>query len=529
MVFNNILRNVTSHLNGVKSYWLLLNIELYLKSASLYSWQVWPVLEMNYVKGWLNMKLFTYFNRHSQILHVFRVLFFYIGAFSSVSVSANPMDTLGAWSGSLSDRTDGAINLSGYINAHYMKHDGLPRFRGKDLNEPIIQVREASIFADILLGDYVVFSTELEMSYDFSDEDTTGRDESFKSSLNYYYFDFDIASVFEWEVDEQGGLNLRFGRILVPFLQTNENKPNFKQNLMSQPFTAWQFAPVNNVASSFDQFGWTDMGLMINWFREMDAGTISVKASAINGLGVDGEILDTTQVQLDWQMRMPNGMLMVTPDGDAVYPTVRTRDGLFNARSEWDDMDDVNGSLAYTLQVSYSPFSIPLNVGVSWYRGAWNSDATKGLKMWGLHASYDGARWGIKGEHGGASVEQNAGTNTIMMGPAPINTSTGDYNMSASFIEADVDVLQYGAGDVRYVKLIYRYDTVNTNDEAIFTPFDRSRHTFGVEWEFTHNIRLRFEHQRHTLENYDASPMPFRNAGGEENVTMNMFSIIAYF
>lgn len=473
------------------------------------------------------MKLFKRITRQLKVILVLRVLFFGVVALSCVGVSANPMDTLGSWSGSLRDRTDGAINLSGYINAHYMKHDGLPRFRGKDLNDPIIQIREASIFADVLLGDYVVFSTELEMSYDFSDEDTTGRDESFKASLNYYYFDFDVAAMLEWEADEQGGLNIRFGRILVPFLQTNENKPNFKQSLMSQPFTAWQFAPVNNVASSFDQFGWTDMGLMINWFREMDSGTISVKASAINGLGVDGEVLDTTQVQLDSPMMM-NGMPMMMM-GNLVYPTVRIRDGLFNARSEWDDMDDVNGSLAYTLKVSYSPFSIPLNVGVSWYRGAWNSDATKGLKMWGLHASYSGARWGIKAEHGGASVEQNAGTNTIMMGPAPINTSTGDYNMSASFVETSVDVMQYGPGDARYVKLIHRYDTVNTNDEAMFTPFDRTRHTFGVEWEFTHNIRLRFEHQRHTLENFDASPMPFRNAGGEENVTMNMLSIIAYF
>ena len=157
------------------------------------------------------------------------------------------MSSLTEWTSNNSKRTDGRINLSGSFNFHYMNHDGVPVFADKDINDPLFQIREASVFADIVVTENILFSTELEMSYDFSNRQTSNRDHRFKARLNDFYVDFDVGSMMDFE---SGSLNVRFGRILVPFVQYNENKPNFKQSLMSQPFTSWQIAPVNNVATS---------------------------------------------------------------------------------------------------------------------------------------------------------------------------------------------------------------------------------------------------------------------------------------
>ena len=101
--------------------------------------------------------------------------------------------------------------------------------------------------------------------------------------------------------------------------------------------------------------------------------------------------------------------------------------------------------------------------------------------------------------------------------------------MSASYIETGYNILRYGIVKSNYVKVIIRHDKVNTNDEAAFTPFNRKRLTYGVEWEFMHNIKLRYEYQVSTLEDFDRAPGPFVAAGGRENIKMNMISLIANF
>ncbi|PCI46087.1 MAG: hypothetical protein COB51_07930 [Moraxellaceae bacterium] len=478
----------------------------------------------------------------------------------------NPISALGKLSDSLRETTDGRVNLSGYINAHYMKHDGMPEFLERDPNEALIQVREASIFADLLVTDNLLFSTELETSYDLSDKNASGRDKRLKGALNYYYFDFDIAAMRDWELDGLGNLNVRFGRILVPFLQYNENKPNFKQTLMSQPFTAWQVVPSNNAAIDFEQYGWTDFGLMLNWSREFNQGILNLKVAVINGLGVEGAVLDTNEVTLSSTMMMAMSMgsdmdssmgssMDMDPDMSssmdssmdmdsdmsssmdtsmdtmmAVHPTVRVRDGLHNARSDWDDNSDINSDLAYSAKLTFTPYALPLNIGVSLYSGAWDEDADQNLTMTGIHVDLTQPRWHVKGEIVRAEVEQTAGLNPVVaMGPSGVNISTGDYSMSASYLEGAYSVKKYGDNNSQYVKLVLRYDRVNTNDEASFTPFHRSRQTFGVEWQFVKDVRLRAEHQRHTLEDFENAPGPFVAAGGEEEITMDMLSIIANF
>jgi len=447
--------------------------------------------------------------------------------------AANPITTIGDWSDALRDRTNGRVNLSGYINAHYMKHEDMPVFVNRDPNEVLLQIREASIFADISVTDNVLFSTELEASYDFSDKNASGRDERFKGVLNYYYFDFDVGTMRDWDLDGMGSLNVRIGRFLVPFLQYNENKPNFKQSLMSQPFTAWQVVPSNNAAIDFEQYGWSDFGFMFDWSKEFGPGIFNIKGSIINGLGVDGDVLDTSEVTLNstMMMAMDDGMGMGMGMGMmAVNPTVRVRDGLHNARSEWDDISDSNSDVAYSAKISFAPYAMPLNIGVSWYSGAWDKDADHSLTMTGIHVDFIKPRGHIKGEIVRADIEQTAGINEVeAMGPSGVNTSTGDYTMSASYVEGAYKVWQYGAQKERYVKMVLRFDKVNTNDEASFTPFHRTRQTYGVEWQFLHNIRLRAEHQRHTLEDFDNAPPPFSAAGGGEEITMNMISIIANF
>lgn len=430
----------------------------------------------------------------------------------------DPMGNMEEWTQKVSQATDGRLNLSGYVNAHYMIHDGTPNQLnpGKSLDKPLWQIREASLFADAILSDNLLFSTELETSYDFSSQDASGRDDRFEALFNYFYFDYDIASAADWDTDNYGNLSVRAGRILVPFLSYNENKPNFKQNLMSQPFTAWQLAPVNNVAAGFKQFGWTDVGATVGWnYAIKDAGLLDVKLTAMNGLKSDDPgVLDANHLTLD----PPIGM----------DPNVRPRDGLFDNKSDWDEFNDNNDNIATALKVSFAPEGHPMDVGVSWYRGAWDNAGDHDLNMYGVHLNYIEDDWSLKGEYVKARVEQTAGVNNVPApGPAAINTSTGDYNMYAWYVEGAYIPLRYG--DNRHVKLIARYDDVDTNDKAAFTPFDRSRVTLGTEWEFLSNVRLRYEYQHHMIDSFSAAPAPYTNAGGERTVDMNMVSIIAYF
>jgi len=465
--------------------------------------------------------MFSNKNIFLNILHIVSVV---LVAFAMVPLKAlanedgfDPMGSLAEFSATITEATNDSLFISGYVNAHYMNHDGLPKFVGKDANRPLWQLREFSLFADLTLTDYLLFSTELEITYDFSEQNVSGRDRRLEALFNYYYADFDIASAFDWDTDRFGNLGLRAGRILVPFNSYNENKPNFKQNLMSQPFTAWQLVPVHNIPIEFKQFGWTDLGATLNWSYEFEnAGIFDFKLSVVNGLGSDGPVLDSDTAQLD-----PPGMM---------NPTVRPRDGLGNAKSSWDSFSDNNDNKAVVLKASFAPSSFPVDIGVSWYSGEWDSNDDDDLDMYGAHFNYIEKNWSLKGEYVEAHVEQTAGINPVVpAGPAAINTSTGDYEMKAWYIEASYIPYRYGKNDSNYLKLIARYDDVDTNDEAVFTPFDRDRVTLGTEWEFIPNTRLRYEWSKNTLDDIENAPAPFIAAGGKEHVYMNMISLIANF
>ena len=434
----------------------------------------------------------------------------------SYAYASDPMRSLTNWSQNIAKATNGRLNLSGYFNGHYMKHDGMPVLTNKNLNKPLKQLREASLFADVMVSDSLMFSTELELSYDFTDSEISGRDKRFEALFNYYYLDLDLTNATDSDEEEWGTFKIRAGRFLVPFLQYNENKPNFKQNLMSQPFTAWQLVPVNNIAVDYQQYGWTDVGLMANWsYSVEDTGIFDIKLSFINGLGTEQQVLDYNHVTLD-----PEGMMM--------QPNVRPRDGLANSKSEWNEWSDVNDDIATAVKISFALFDFPLNVGLSWYQGAWDADGNMDLTLTGIHMDYIEKNWTLKGEWVTADVEQTAGINVIPMpGPAMINSSTGNYDMAAWYVELSYTPLRYD--QYKFVKIIARADSVDTNDQAMFTPFDRSRITLGLEWQFLPNIRLRYERQRHNINDFDKAPMPFIQAGGKEEITMNMISIIAHF
>lgn len=462
------------------------------------------------------MRQFIVYERFIKFVSLLACLMFIFNG-STVLAEVDPMGRMSRLARSIAKGTDEHLNISGYVNGHYMNHNGMPKTIGKNLNKPLFQMREASIFADIVLTDYLIFSTELEMSYEFSSKDTSNRKDRFEALLNYYYFSYDLTDHFGLDSDVFGNVNLRAGRILVPFLNYNENKPNFRQNLMSQPFTAWLLVPVNDVASSFEQFGWSDTGVSFSWSQTTgDQGLFDAKVSVINGLGNESAVLDSNALQLD-----PPGMMK---------PTVRPRDGLANAKSDWDEFSDVNGNKAVVVKLSWASFSFPLNLGISWYKGAWNQEGNHDLILKGFHFNYQRRNWGFTGEYVRADVEQTAGINVVTaMGPGSINTSTGDYEMAAWFVEGSYVPLRYGEADERFVKVVFRADDVDTNNKALFTPFDRSRVTLGMEWGFLPDIRFRFEVQRHSLDDFDKAPIAFMNAGGEEHVTMYMASLIAYF
>ena len=81
----------------------------------------------------------------------------------------------------------------------------------------------------------------------------------------------------------------------------------------------------------------------------------------------------------------------------------------------------------------------------------------------------------------------------------------------------------------RFLRLVARFDNVDTNDKAIFTPFDRSRITVGFEWQFGRNTRFRYEWQRSKVHDFDKAPMPYKLAGGKEIIQMHMPSVIFSF
>ncbi|MBL4576589.1 MAG: hypothetical protein JKY51_10940 [Opitutaceae bacterium] len=401
------------------------------------------------------------------------------------------------------------LHVSGYGNVHYMDHSGVPRIVGKsDLNEGFFQAREFSLFLDYQMSTNVVVSTEISAANDFKDID-----------VGYLYFDFDISSMMDvWDPDRLGNLTLRAGRILIPFLSYNENKPNFKQNLMSQPFTACLLSPVINGPPEFDTLGWSDTGILLNWNHPMGPGVFDLKFTAIEGLGSDKEVLDADYIQL------------ATPI-DTFNPAIRSRDGL-NHRSTgsagW--FDDNNSEPAFTAKATYLFNDQPFDFGVSWYSGNWDNAGDENLEMYGVHFNWLARRWTLKGEYAKAAVEQTAGINVVPLpGPNLINDSTGDYHMDSWYVEGSYIPFFYGEEETRFLRVVARYDEVDSNDKAVFTPWDRSRVTLGLEWQFMKNARLRFEHQEQTLDDFDHALAPFISAGGRGDVAVDMVSLIFWF
>lgn len=388
------------------------------------------------------------------------------------------------------------VQISGYGNMHYMDHDGMPAFVGqKRLDNGFFQLREFSLYFDVAITDAIIASTELEAG-----------DNGNRYTANYAYVDVQVLE----------NLSFRAGKILVPFLSYNENKPNFKQYLMSQPFTAWNLAPVNGTAQTVHGFGWSDAGVTLNWNRVVgEVGILDLKAAVINGLGSDSNVLDGNTAQLDAGM---------------MTPVVRPRDGLIQ-NEENNELLDNNNNKASVLKATFKSMQFPLDFGISWYRGAWNPAGDKNLQMLGGHLNLLAKSWTIKGEYVTADVEQDAGLDPVtaagLTGPAMLNTSTGDYNMHAYYIEGSFIPLRLSAD--RYLRLVARYDDVDTNDKAMFTPFDRFRTTLGAEFQFARNSRLRYEWQRSKLNDFGKAPGPYKNAGGKEVVQMHMASIIFSF
>ena len=409
----------------------------------------------------------------------------------------------------ISKATDGRLNISGYVNGHYMKHSGTPKLlnaRVNDLDNGLWQLREASLYIDGVVTNNLLISSEIELG-----------DNVNSLNMNYLYADLDVSGMSDWDTDKWGNFNLRAGRFLVPFLSYNAHKSNFQQSLMSQSFTAWLMSPVNNVPLSYKEFGWTDTGVMGIWNRQIDPlnGIVDVRFALISGLQSNSGALDDNTLQLNTQ-----GLSMMNP-------IVRPRDGLYSNRS--DTFDDNNNNIATTLKISYAPANYPIDTGISWYRGAWDNSGKHDINMYGVHFNYIERNWGLKGEYSWAHIEQDAGIIPGNAMPMAMNATTSDYDMNAWYIEGSYIPYRYGPDDARYVRLIGRYDMSDTNDKAMFSPFNRKRATAGVEWEFMHNVRLRYELQRHTLTDWNNAPKAYIDATGKEHIYMNMVSLIAYF
>ncbi len=396
----------------------------------------------------------------------------------------------------LSLTAQGNLNISGYGNAHIMGAKGTAKVVDQNsLGNTAMQIREFTLYFDFTITDRIIASVEFE----------AGRNAKVYES-NYAYV----------EIEATDNLKLRAGKLLVPFLYYNENKPNFKQYLMSQPFTAWNLAPVIGAPIETHGYGWSDIGMMLEWYGEVgESGLFSIKSALIDGISSQSNALDAGTVQLE--------------DG-GMQPVVRTRSGLLHNEEDAPAIDN-NNSKAVVLKAVYKSLENPLEVGASFYRGAWNNRGDKYLTMYGLHLNWLSGNFGLRSEYGLAQVDQDAGFDPVaaqgLNGPAGLNTTTGNYAMKAYFVELSF-VPVFWSRD-RFLRLVGRFDDVDTNDQVAFTPFDRSRMTLGLEWQFAKGVRARLETQYSKIDDFDKAPQPYRNAGGKEVITMSMASIIFSF
>ncbi len=421
--------------------------------------------------------------RNSRLISL--VLFFVAATFLAAASSANAQERL---------------QVRGYGNTHFMDHSGAPDLVDDPtsmvpnvLDDGFFQMREFSLFFDFFITDEIIASTEIEAA-----------DNGNEYTANYAYVDIQASE----------HVNVRAGKILVPFLSYNENKPNFKQNLMSQPFTAFGVAPVIGTPFVNHGFGWSDAGAVVNLCcLGADIGFLDLKLAVINGLGSDSQVLDDNVVYLD--------------DGTGTPKPVRPRDGLIQ-NEETTELKDNNNNKAIVGKLTFKAATIPLDMGISWYQGKWDRASTQDLKMAGAHLNWLGETWTLKGEYVKAHVEQSAGFDPVgFAGTAGLNTTTGSYDMQAWYVEGSVVTVRY-EGE-KYLRLILRYDDLDTNDKAGFNPWDRSRITAGTEWQFASNTRVRYEWQRHQIDDFEKAPGPYKNSGGEETIKMHMVSLIFSF
>ena len=196
-------------------------------------------------------------------------------------------------------------------------------------------------------------------------------------------------------------------------------------------------------------------------------------------------------------------------------------------------LQDQNRNAATVIKTTFALSELPIDVGFSWYRGAWNPSGNKSLDLYGVHFNWLAHNWTLKSEVGWGDVDQDAGINPVaaagLAGPAAINTSTDDYKLWSWYVEGTYTLLRWGENSDRYLRAVFRYDAVDTNNEAVFNPFDRDRYTIGSELQFVPGARIRYEWQYHTFKDFAAAPGPFLAAGGEEHVQMHMASVIFYF
>lgn len=377
---------------------------------------------------------------------------------------------------------------SGYGNVHYMDMDGMPRLAASNMDDGVLQLREFSLFLDAAVDEKLLLSAELEGSMAGS-----------AVQMNYAYLEYALRD----------GLALRAGRLLVPFLRYNEEKPNFRQNLMSPPFTASFLAPVVHPNTRMATgIGWSDMGASLEWQRVTDRGVVVATAGVFNGLAGGTVALD--------------GDLVSFADGTPGGP-VRPRDGL--AGNEAGSQDN-NADKAVVARLRWQAPRWPLGFGLSAYGGAWDPAGQQRLELVGLDLRWRGELLDLRGEYGRGFVEQVGGQLPVGAADLMPNYTTGDHDLSSLWLEAAWRGLRFDRH--RWLSAIVRYDEVDTNDEAMFTPFDRHRWTLGSEWQFHSNARLRFEWQRARIHDFAQAPSMVADSL-EEEPTMSMLSLIAWF
>ncbi len=381
------------------------------------------------------------------------------------------------------------LNWSGYGNAHYMKMKGGPELAEMDLSDSQIQLREFTLFLDVVISDTLTISSEIEMARNGS-----------VVSLNYGYA---LWQPRDW-------LNVRIGKFLVPFLKYNEEKPSFRQSLMSSPFTATVLAPVINPNAQIAQgIGWSDYGVSIEGIWAGETGVLSGTLAVITGLAnSDPAALDSNTVNF------ADG----TPPG-----AIRPRDGLIQNEAGTRDNNDDKAIVA---RVLYQLYSIPLGFGLSRYQGSWDPNGMLDITMTGVNAELRYPRLEIKMEWGTADIEQSPGALPDGALPVTPNVSTTSYTMEAWFVEAGWKFKQYR--EDLWVKLIGRRDEADTNDQAAFTPFDRTRSTLGIEWQYEKNSRLRYEHQWTRIRDFGRAPSAVADSL-TDSPSMHMASLIFWF